>query len=104
MITLVDTFAKTMPSLTPEHDEEALRRDILALISQGEVQYSEMPTLLGSDLEDELSVWRMAGSLIAQHVGSVAIPALEKKMGRLALGLLELIIRVDCCEASRKLI
>jgi hypothetical protein len=90
-------------SLTPELDEEALRSELFALISQREDQYSEMPTLLGNDLEDELSVWRMAGSIIARQVGSVAIPALEKKVGRLAIELLELIIRAELLQGFNEM-
>jgi hypothetical protein len=95
VIALVELFAKMIHSLSAEHHIHDLQQDLFALISERENQYSEMPSLLGSNPEDKLSAWQEAGRIIAQKVGTFAIPALEKKVGRLAFEFLELTVRVE---------
>ncbi len=103
VIELVNLFAKMIRSQSQEYEVQDLQDSIFALISERECQYGDMPSLLGSDTEDKLSVYHAAGRIIAQEVGSVAVPALEKKMGRLAIDYLELRIRVELLRGFKEM-
>jgi hypothetical protein len=67
------------------------------------MQYASLPSVIGRDENDKQCVWQVAGSIIAQSIGGVAIPALERKLGRLARDFLEVLIRVELLNGIKEL-
>lgn len=103
VISIVELFATIIHSQSQDVNQEEVQSDLIALLSEREMQYASLPSVIGRDENDKQCVWQVAGSIIAQSIGGVAIPALERKLGRLARDFLEVLIRVELLNGIKEL-
>jgi hypothetical protein len=89
---IVRLLSKIFKSLSTENDTKVTEDDLLLLVSERELQYGAMPSVVGKDLDDGQSAYRVASLTIANMLGRPRNAFLHQMI---RTELLEALVRVD---------